>query len=382
VSFVNVLTGHHGVHALATIGLLTAAGSVAAVPATAGARLPIAGANVCTPGTWVQDTVATAPSEQTGVLHAAAVASPTLAWAVGFYETGSTLESLIEKWTGGTSWSIVGSGGLNVDLVDVAALGPSSAFAVGNISTDTSNAQAVIERWNGTSWARTVLPRPTGATAAYLNVVTGSSSTDVWAVGEYLRNGAHPLLEHWDGSTWTSVSLPSSVKPNAEPVGAVSVGTNDLWIDAFPDSLSGARLWHYTGSWSIGPMPPSEDTMTGSSDHNLWMIGPYSSSTGTPLEHFDGSTWTAVDRTTNTNIALDDIALGASPSTVWTAGWSGITSSAMGTYIARNGAQVTAPHVNGSLEGIGTGSGLAFAVGSRNIGSGLGRPIVLAGCDT
>jgi hypothetical protein len=331
----------------------------------------------------VQDTVETAPSEQTSFLNTAAVASPTLAWAVGFYGTGSKVESLIEKWSGGTSWSIVGTGGLNVVLQDVAAFGPNSAFAVGNIeSTLTTNQQPVVTQWNGTSWVRTVLPTPTGAKAANLSYVTGSSSSDVWAVGVYLRNGIHPLVEHWNGSTWTQVTMPSGVKPNAEAAGAVSVGDNDLWMDGSPDSLSGARLWHYNGSWSIGPMPPSDGTMTGSSDHNLWMIGPYSSSTGTPLEHFDGSRWTAIDRTTNTNIALDSIALGASPSTVWTAGWSGITSSAMGTYIARDGLQVTAPQVNGSLNGIGTGSGLAFAVGSRNIRNGLGRPIVLAGCDT
>jgi hypothetical protein len=372
-----------GIRTLAAGVLVIAAGGVVTLPVAAAVHVPVTGAAACVSGTWVKDTVATAPSEQTGFLNAAAVASPTLAWAVGFYGTGSKVESLIEKWTGGTSWSIVGSGGLNVELVDVAAFGPSSAFAVGNISTSTSTPRPLVAQWDGTNWVRTVLATPSGARSANLTVVTGSSSSDVWAVGTYLRNGAHPLVEHWNGSTWTQVTVPSGVKPNAEPEGAVSVGTNDLWIDAFPDSLSGARLWHdSSGSWSTGPVPPTAETMTGSSDHNLWMIGPYSSSTGTSLEHFDGSTWAAVDRTTNTNIALDSIALGANPSTVWTVGWSGITSPAMGTYISRDRIQVNAPHVSGSLNGIGTGSGLAFAVGSRNIGNGLGSPIVLASCDS
>ena len=46
-------------------------------------------------------------------------------------------------------------------------------------------------------------------------------------------------------------------------------------------------------------------------------------------------------------------------------------------YIEENGVQVHTPKVNGFLQGLGVGFGLAFAVGYPN----SGQPIVLASCD-
>jgi hypothetical protein len=357
---------------------MVAAATAVASPVNASRDVPATTATVCTPGTWVQQPANVLPAMGGGFLAAAAVATPTLAWAVGFYETGSSYGSLIEKWTGGSSWSVVGTGGTNVSLSAVAAFGASSAFAVGTILSG-GVTKAVVSRWNGSTWTRSVLAAPAGNKGASLFFVSGSSATDVWAVGDYYIHGEHLLVEHWNGTAWTRMTLPSAAKPIAQPSGLVSVGAGDIWIDGF-SATEVSRLWHFNGAWTLETTPPDNAALAGSSDTDLWMVGAYSSG-GTPLEHSDGSSWTPVDDNANGDINIDDIAVGASPSTVWEVGYAGVTSGlAETTSIAENGVATTAPALTGSLTGIGTGSGRAFAVGGTNA-AGTGEPIVLASCD-
>ncbi|MGA8636309.1 MAG: hypothetical protein WB805_15870 [Candidatus Dormiibacterota bacterium] len=363
---------------LCTAVLTGAAASVAAAPVDASRAIPAATPTACTPGTWVQQPANVLPSQGGGLLYAAAVATPTLAWAVGFYENNSGVYgSLIEKWTGGTSWTVVGSGGKNVQLRDVAAFGAKSAFAVGTITIN-SLEEPMVTQWNGTSWTRTIFSVPAGDRAGGMIAISGSSARDVWAVGTYLLNGVHLLVEHWNGSTWTHVTMPSTAKLNAQAEGVVAVGPGDLWMDGF-SATNVSRFWHYNGTWTLESTPPSDQRLAGSSDSNIWMIGGYSSS-GTPLAHFNGTGWASVDNNGDGNVGFNGIAMGASPATLWTVGFKGVTSGPETTYIARNGVDVSAPALTGSLDGIGTGSGLAFAVGNST-DTGTGVPIVLASCD-
>jgi hypothetical protein len=363
---------------LCTVGLIGAAASVAVAPVHAATAAPVTAPFVCTPGTWVHQPANVLASQGGGILYAAAVATPKLAWAVGFYEnTKGVYGSLIEKWTGGSSWSVVGGGGKNAQLYDVAAFGADSAFAVGNITTGGLQ-QPMVTHWNGSTWTRTIFSVPAGDRAGGMVAVRGSSADDVWAVGSYLLHGVNTLIEHWNGSTWTRVTIPTAAKPSAEALGVISFGPADAWIDGF-GATNVNRFWHYDGTWSLEAAPPSEGTLAGTSDSNIWMVGVYTSS-GTSLAHFNGSTWSAADNNGNGNIGVDNLGLGASSSTVWTVGYTGVTSGPMDTYIAKNGVAQTVPALTGSLNGIGTGSGLAFAVGNNNdIGTGV--PIVLASCD-
>jgi hypothetical protein len=214
---------------LCTVGLVGAAVSVAAAPVDASMAAPGSSASVCTPDTWVQQPVHLLAGQTVGVLYAAAVATPSLAWAVGFSENSSTFSSLIERWSGGSSWSEVGTGGKKVELSDVAAFGANSAFAVGSIDSGTSSEQPLVTHWNGGTWTRTILTVPSGGRDGSLFAVSGSSSSDVFAVGDYLSNGVHLLIEHWNGSAWSLVSVPSAAKPNAEASDVVSVGPGDMW---------------------------------------------------------------------------------------------------------------------------------------------------------
>ena len=368
---------------LCTVGVAGAALSVAAVPVRAALTAPAPAAFVCTPGTWGHQPANVLPSQGGGDLYAAAVATPTLAWAVGWYENSKGSGSLIEKWTGGTSWSVVGTRGKNVGLGDVAAFGADSAFAVGSIASAGGSGPElpVVTHWNGSSWTRTTVALPSGAIAGELVAVSGSSSNDVFAMGDAISKGGlvSLLVEHWSGSAWTRVTIPSADKPNSEPVDVLSVGPGDIWMEGYATSGGAIRFWHYDGTWKLEATPPGLGPLAGTSDTNIWLVGHYASS-GTPLEHFNGSSWSPADNNGNGNLVVNDIALGASSSTVWSAGYNGATGGTETVSVAKNGVAQTVPTLTGSLNGIATGSGLAFAVGNSNE-TGTGVPIVLASCD-
>ena len=363
---------------LCAVGLIGAAASLAAAPvAASNVDVPAATAAACTPGTWIHEPANVPPSQGSGTLYAAAIASSTLAWGVGFYQASSSSGSLIEKWAGGSSWSVVGTGGKNAQLYDVAAFGVNSAFAVGFILVSGVD-KPLVSHWNGSTWSRTILPAPAGATNTTLSAVSGSSASDVWAFGNYEHTGVHLLLEHWNGTAWSKVTIPTTMHPTAEALGLLSLGVNDLWL-AGESGTNIARFWHYTGSWSLEATPPMSGKLAGSSDTSIWTIGPQTSS-GTSLAHFSGSSWALVDSNGSDNFLVQGIALGASASTVWTVGTSGLTGGSQNIYIAKNGVTQSVPTISdGDLFGIATGFGLAFAVGE--VPGSPGEPVVVASCD-
>src|ERR1051325_10217754 len=62
----------------------------------------------------------------------------------------------------------------------------------------------------GSSWI--VVPSPnTGSPHNYFYGVAAITSTDVWAVGGYgnLTTQAQQLIQHWDGQNWTKVPTPA-----------------------------------------------------------------------------------------------------------------------------------------------------------------------------
>src|ERR1700683_3358931 len=358
-----------------TAALMVVGASAGIAPVDASSASPGVTASACTPGTWVQEPANVLASQGGGILYGAAVATPTLAWAVGQYQKGSASGSLIEKWTGGSSWSVVGTGGKNADLVKVVAFGANSAFAVGDITTS-GVVKPLVAHWNGSTWTRTVFAVPSGL----FDSVSGSSASDVWAVGwSFPSSGDRVLIEHWNGSVWTSVTMPTADGPNAELTGAVVVAPGDIWMDGFSDTNIN-QFWHdNNGTWTLEATPPNDAYLAGSSDTSIWM--PLSSASGTALENGPWSSWIPVDSNNTDDVVLNDIALGASPSTVWAVGNKGVGGSPQKTYISKNGVTTSAPALRWALWGIGTGSGLAFAVGGTKDVAAGGEPIVLASCD-
>ena len=185
------------------------------------------------------------PNAEYNVLEGVDTRSSTDAWAVGWYENHDYANqyTYAEHWDG-KAWVAVPtpnapppSKNLPFDrLEDVAVLGSADVWAVGfdNSGPDDLN-EPLIEHWDGQTWSIVDV----GARAiGTLYAVGGTSSKDVWAVGQRLiRTGVrHAIVFHWDGTSWHEVPVPRLALNGGGLYGLDVRGRNDAWA-------AGAREW-------------------------------------------------------------------------------------------------------------------------------------------
>jgi hypothetical protein len=194
---------------------------------------------------------------------------------VGNYysESLATQVPLAMRWNG-TSWTIQttpnpsGGEGSEGKLLAVSCPTSTSCTAVG--TKVLSGTLAFSERWDGTSWAITSMPKPAGATEGALEDVSCAASTACMAVG-WLKEGSGPrkgLAERWSTSSW-------SVKSTAVPSGAENGVT-----------LSGVSCMASSACMAVGRtggvgVVKAESTLAESWDGSEWSI----QSTITPLTY-------------------------------------------------------------------------------------------------
>jgi hypothetical protein len=177
-------------------------------------------------------------------LNSVAVTSASSAWAVGQYSptTFATPQTLIEHWNG-TAWVHVPSPnpGSGSDLNGVAATSSSDAWAVGFYNKGTTAPpRALIEHWNGTAWAQVPSPNP-GASGNQINGVAVLSARNAWAVGDYFNGTtALTLIEHWNGTAWTREPSPN---PGASQFytlqGVATTSPANIWAVGFSSTTTG-----------------------------------------------------------------------------------------------------------------------------------------------
>jgi hypothetical protein len=171
----------------------------------------------------------------------------------------------------------------------------------------------------------------TGLPGALLSV-TGTSDSDVWAVGSDANDGQGPLVLHFDGSAWkrhftgisgdlwwTQVFADGSVfaggttgtvlrfkngaftteatPPETSTVyGVWGVSASDLWAVG-GDGESHGFIWHFDGTqWSVPEGLPADLSLKstiykvwGASAKDVWFVG-----SGTRVVHYDGTTFADV----------------------------------------------------------------------------------------
>jgi hypothetical protein len=126
------------------------------------------------------------PGQNTPTIGAVTAISPTNAWAAGEQIGAASApggSTLLEHWNG-TSWSIVSSPtpGGDPSLEGIAARSATDVHAVGSElpSVNGGPDQALILRWNGTSWTSDLSGTISGTLAA---ASTFPGAADEWAVG-------------------------------------------------------------------------------------------------------------------------------------------------------------------------------------------------------
>jgi hypothetical protein len=282
---------HEAVRAFKVIGLvlvLAAAGAGVFRPsaATAGARVVSARDRAG---------VKTASSLLYATLFGVAITSARNVWAVGQYQSGTVLRTLIVHWDG-EAWRRVPSPNparAGDTLSGVAAISASSAWAVGE-----RNGHSLILRWNGKSW------RPVRcADIGNLAGVAATSATSAWAVGIGGPNGIQTAIEHWNGSAWKVVPSPVKVG-NLDAVAATS--PSNAWAVGFSGTSNSSKALteHWNGrAWRLvhSPDPAGAGVLLGvaaTSARNAWAVsGAAARSSGTEISvinHWNGSIWRRV----------------------------------------------------------------------------------------
>jgi len=188
---------------------------------------------------------------------------------------------LIEHWNG-KAWTVTQApapvGGS--ELSAVTAISPTNVWAVGS-SVDTTGTtltwHPLAEHYDGISWSPVVLPTPNEKAQSGLVAVSGSSDTDVWAVGSI----GHTLIEHYDGTGWTVV--PSLRAPGSKLTGVAAISPQDAWAVGSTGTNTGktrSLIEHWNGSaWRQVPSPdpagPKDELLSISawSARNIWAVG-------------------------------------------------------------------------------------------------------------
>ncbi len=242
--------------------------------------------------------------EMNTTLFGVAAVSANNVWGVGYFNNGLVSQTLVEHWNG-TAWSVVPSPNVGTHdnyLNGVAAVSANDVWAVGNYDLASST---LIEHWNGTAWSVVSSPNVGG----YINLllrVKAVSANDVWAVGYYIYTAAYSnaqtLVEHWNGTAWSVVPSPNVGTSHNDLRGVAVVSANDVWAVGL--CSSGTLVEHWNGTaWSVVSSPSVNGggllhSVAVVSANDVWAVGCYSDcyehGSQTLVEHWDGTSWSIV----------------------------------------------------------------------------------------
>lgn len=114
----------------------------------------------------------------------------------------------------------------------------------------------LLFHWNGSTWRAVQVG--VNQKMLTLQAIDGRSSSDMWAVGDTLRQGGGTLAVHGDGTTWQVVGgLPNRLLPGV----AVDNAGNPWLIGNSPASSASLSTYRSTGPWVETPAPVPAGTV-------------------------------------------------------------------------------------------------------------------------
>lgn len=285
---------------------------------------------VAAAGTWATVTSANNGTTLNQQLWGSTAISASDIWAVGYRDSGSALQTLIEHWDG-TSWTLSTSANTSATLADwltaVSGVASNDVWAVGYANSASSVNQTLAEHWNGSNWTIVATPNQ-GASNNQLRAVKAIASNDVWAVGSY-GSGGNSLLEHYDGTSWT---IKAGAAGGQQLNGVTALNGSEVW--AVGQKSGGNYSEHYNGTtWTAVTMPATGGALINNvlsvaqiATNDIWAMGYADPGTGiwqNLAEHYDGTSWTIrVNAHKNTTLNERMASVSATSSTdVWAVGW-------------------------------------------------------------
>ncbi len=227
--------------------------------------------------------------DTTAYLASVAALSPTDIWAAG---SAGGVTGYLAHWDGAAWRPYLPGAGYGM-FRGLRAFAPADIWVIGGAIFGSPDPEFELLHWDGASWSGAC------AVTGQLWAVDGSSSSDIWAVGQN-------RVVHWDGAT-------CFVDTTADTyMGVASLRPDDVWL--------GGAGWfrHWDGSsWSdtLSPVFGGPPSFFGITSEDIWAVG-----YGGGIAHFDGMLWSP--RASGTTEALSDVA-GTGPSDVWAVGWAG-----------------------------------------------------------
>jgi hypothetical protein len=333
-------TGSLRIAAIAVGALLLVGGVLAASPS------PVHAASG--PGSGWRTVPAETVSGQNFILNSVAAPTTGAVWVAGYHweVVGGAIEfrTLVEHFDG-KKFAIVPTPDREtapaVDFLDgISGTSASDVWAVGSSSPPGAPDQTLVEHWDGATWSIVTSPNP-GNAGNILQGVAALGPRDVWAVGAEQTSATfyqRPMAIHWNGVTWTAMSLP-------EPTGC----TGHSYLTAV-SAVGHGGVWA-TGWCGSGGSTPQQGYVERWNGHHWALVGSYGSLPANSQLYGISATgpndvW-AVGHTQ---------APGSSQEAALTVHWNGVS----WTQVA-----VTPPGANGDLHGIvARGSQPSWAVGT------------------
>jgi hypothetical protein len=179
------------------------------------------------------------------------------------------------------------------DLKSVTTSGFEQPIAAASRSATVIALAHSLKRWNGAIWREAAL------TLEDLNDISGTSPTDIYAVGE-------SNLLHWDGSAWSKMPT-----PGVSDAGSIwTFAADDIWM------THASGIYRFDGSAATLSDPATNAfALWGAAPNDLWAVG-----AGGSIRHWDGTSWT--EETSPTTASLFEI-WGSATDNVWAVGAQG-----------------------------------------------------------
>jgi hypothetical protein len=215
-------------------------------------------------------------------------------------------------------------------LLGVSGTSPTDVWAVGYLYNQMYAVyRPVADHFDGTRVVSTRIPRK-GRGYSVFNAVAAVSADDVWAAGywnvqsQYTGSGL-PLFEHWNGTSWTLIEGPNVGA--GQIWGLAAVASSDVWAVGVRDG-HGTLVEHWNGtSWSRVPAPNAEDNgslygLSARSANDVWAAGSAYNGPelGSLVLHWDGSAWTRFPSANSSDEYNELHAIDASSSDLWAVG--------------------------------------------------------------